>query len=116
MIKTYKFNYDFHEASATFEVDTEKFTEKEANELLNFFVWEWDKNNDPVDEALKKYAFTAIRVATKGDYNTNGVKDEFDDMEGYYPVDGSFGIKLIYAEGYQFDEDRLTRELKSVQE
>lgn len=108
MIKTYNFEYGFmDEASATFEVDTEKFTPKMANNVLSFFSWDYDKEADPIVEVMKKYAMTAIKIATSDNYSTYGVTDEFNDLEGYYPVNGSQGIKLTNCQQYEFNEEEL---------
>jgi len=108
MIKRYEFEYGCSsDASATFEVDTEKFTPSMANDVLKFFTWNYSKNADPIDEVMKKYAMTAIRLATMNDYNIHGVTNEFDDCDGYYAVDGSKGITLVYCEPYNLDEDEL---------
>ncbi|WP_416440419.1 DUF2528 family protein [Leeuwenhoekiella sp. A16] len=107
MIKIYKFDYDMMEASVKFEVDTEKFTPQLANDTLTFFLWDYDKNGDPVDEAVRKYALRAIIESTLHDHNTEGVIADFNDGEGFYPIDGSCGIKLLHVEGYTFDENKL---------
>lgn len=109
-LKKYTFNYNSYEASASFEVDHDKFTAEEANATLNFFSWNYDKEADPVDEVLKKYAMKAIKLATFNSHNTYGVISDFKDEEGYAPVDGSFGIKLLDVEGYEFDEDGISLE------
>ena len=109
MIKKYTYIYDFHEAEAEFEVDTEKFTAEIAQEVLDFWTWDYDEEADPVDEAMKKTAMEVIRVATFEGYNTDGVKDEFNSKEGWWKLDGSAGITLISVSGYEFDEDKLTK-------
>ncbi|MGA6117170.1 hypothetical protein [Sphingobacterium anhuiense] len=110
-IRTYEFDYLFGEASATIVIDTEIFTEERALEVLEFFVWDWDRNADPITEAAKKYALTAIRIATAEGYNTFGVKDEFNSMEGYYPFGQKYGIQLKEVEQLEFHDLRLDFEL-----
>ena len=113
-IKTFEFNYDFYSAAATLKVDTEKFTPEKAKDTLTFFVWDYDKNADPVEEVMKKYAMSAIRLATMNSINTSGVISEFENYEGYYPVDGSHGITLINVDGYEFEEEDLEVEIKET--
>ncbi|MCW3784909.1 hypothetical protein [Plebeiibacterium sediminum] len=115
MKKQYDFEYGSSEAFASFEVDTEIFTEKEAQSFLNFFVWSYDKEENPIDEAMRKYAISVIECATFEDWNTRGVIDEFNNKEGYYKVDGSEGITLKYVERYEFEEENLTIKVKEVQ-
>ena len=110
-IRNYTFNYNVYEAEACFKVDTEKFTEVMAKETLNFFTWDYDKDADPIDEVMKKYALEAIRIATFNGYNLFGVKDEFMNNEGFCKVDGSMGIELNVVQGYEFDVEALSMEV-----
>lgn len=105
----YKYEYDYYEAEVHFKVDKEKFTEEMAYETLDFFTWDYDENEDPIDEVMKKYAMEAIRIATFNNYNEFGVIDEFQNNEGFAPIDGSYGITLVQINGYEFDTDKLTR-------
>ncbi|MBI9052494.1 MAG: DUF2528 family protein [Bacteroidales bacterium] len=111
MKKKYDFTYGCHEANANFEVDTDKFTAELANLTLEFFTWEYNKEADPVDEVLKKIAIRCIEVASENDYNTYGVTDEFNNMEGYPKLDGSVGLTLTNVDAYKFDEDNLFVEI-----
>lgn len=106
-IKTFKFNYDNHEASATFKVDTSIFTDEHAKATLEFFLWNYDEENDPITEVMKKYAMEAIWMSTKYSYNLNGVISDFNNKEGFARVDGSVGVTLLAVESYNFDEDKL---------
>jgi hypothetical protein len=106
MIKKYSFDYD-GKATASFTVDTDMFTPEIAKETLTFFVWDYDKEADPVDEVLKKYALRAMYIATCNNYNLQGVTDEFEDQEGFCHVDGRIGIELTEVTGYPFDDDDL---------
>lgn len=108
-IQTYSYDYDMMEASVSFEVDREKFTNEMALATLNFFTWDWDDEADPIDEVMKKYAMEAIRVRTHNDYNEYGVKSEFKNKEGFAAIDGSHGITLIEVSGYELDDDKLIR-------
>jgi hypothetical protein len=96
-----------HEAEACFKVDTNKFTNEHAQATLDFFIWDYDKQADPIDEVMKKYAMEAIRIATFNNYNVYGVKREFENNEGFCKVDGSCGIELNVISGYEFNEDAL---------
>lgn len=64
MIRHYTFNYNTYDAEACFKVDTEKFKAEDAKLLLEFFTWDYDKEADPIDELMKKYAIKAIWIAT----------------------------------------------------
>lgn len=107
MKRKYIFDYDMGEATCEFEVDTDLFTKEMAKEFLDFFVWDYEEDNDPIDEAMKKYAFAAFYIGIEGDYNINGVISEFEEKEGFYKVDGSNGIKLLDFENFEFRESLL---------
>lgn len=107
MKKRYSYNYNHYDATVSFEIDTEVFTEEIAKATLEFFTWDYDKENNPIDEVLKKYALQAIRVSTFNDFNEHGVISEFENMEGYCRLDGSNGIMLVEVTGYEFDENSL---------
>lgn len=111
MIKIYEFDYACREASATFEIDLDVFTPDMAKEALSFFSWDYDKNADPIDEMMKKYAIEAIKIATFNNYNEIGVRSEINELEGFCPVDGTRGITLTDVLGYEFDEDSLSVEI-----
>lgn len=103
----YQFNYDYYSAGADFTVDVDEFGEENARVLLDFFLWEYDTDGDPVDELMKKYALQAIRVATAEDLNVEGVREWFYNAEGFPPVDGTVGITLDSVEPYTFEESDL---------
>lgn len=113
MIKKYNFDYSCGDASVSFEVDTDVFNEEMAKEILGFFSWIYDKFNDPVEEVMKKYAIKVIHLAT-ANYNNltvDGLIREFNEFEGFAPVDGSCGIRLLSVDGYEFIENLLELEV-----
>lgn len=110
MLKQYNYEYGFAEATVSFQVDTDVFTAELANDTLTFFRWDYDKEADPVDEVMKKYAMEAIRQATFNSYNELGVIEAFNNNEGFGRLDGSIGITLLEVTGYGFDESQLTLE------
>lgn len=114
MIKIYDFNYDMYEAGAKFEVDTDKFSPELAKETLDFFTWDYDQEANPIDEVMKKYAMSVIRISTFENYNTYGVIEEFKKKEGFCSIDGSMGIKLIDVTPYEFDWDQLQVEISQI--
>ena len=114
MIKHYTFNYNLHEAEACFKVDTEKFKAEDAKLLLEFFSWNYDQDADPVDEIMKKYAMTAIRIATSENYNERGVRSWFSEQEGFLAIDGSQGVELTFVYAYEFDEEVLYMEVDTL--
>ena len=107
MIVEYSFDYDMMEAEVFLKVDTEKFKPEDAKVLLEFFTWEYDKEADPVEELLKKYALQVIKIASLENFNEYGVKTWFEENEGFPALDGSVGIELFYVSQYTFAEERL---------
>ncbi len=115
MKKKYDFDYDMYEAYASFVIDTEIFTPEVAQTTLDFYLWDYDEEADPIEEVMKKYALKAIETATSENYNTHGVKEEFKRFEGFCNLDGSNGIELINISRYEFSEEKLTLKIKEVQ-
>jgi hypothetical protein len=109
MIKNYKFVYGTDEAKVWFSIDTEVFTKEMAESNLEFFDWYYDKEADPIEEIIKKYAMKAIVASSMGGYMNNvySIQQEFDNCEGFCKVDGSIGILLISISAYEFNEDYL---------
>lgn len=104
----YEFNYKMYEAKAGFIVDTDIFKPEDAKEYLEFFSWDYDNENDPIEELMKKYAMRAIKVATAENCNEYMVKMWFAENDGFLiPIDGTKGIELIYVNEYEFDESCL---------
>ncbi len=108
-MKKYIFDYDFGKARCEIAVDEKLFTKEKANDTLSFFSWNYDKDADPIDEVVKKYALLAIEKATQG-YDIISLREK--SFEGFYPMNGEYGIKLLEVEGIEIDEDKL--ELKSI--
>src|SRR4051812_841427 len=114
MIKKYSFDYDMGEASVTFVVDLEQFTPEMANSTLEFFSWDYDKDADPIDEVMKKYAMKAIQIASDNSFNEFGVISEFENEEGFCVIDGRLGIRLTEVTGYELSDDKLQVETETV--
>lgn len=105
MIKTFEFEYEY--AEAIFKVDTEKFTNEIAESILESYIWDYDPFKDPVEQAMRKFALTAIELCTRYNDNLWGVKKRFDQEDFFLPVDGSAGVELIKIKKYEFREDKL---------
>jgi hypothetical protein len=106
MIRKYTFDYDCT-ADARFTVDTAIFTIERAKEVLESFAWDYDSDGDLINECMKKYAMECIFCATSNSINEIGVISEFNNKEGFFPIDGSCGILLTSVSAYDFDESQL---------
>lgn len=111
MIKHYNFNYDNWRASVDFTVDTEKFTNEHAQATLNFFLWDYDKENNPIDEIMGKYAIEVLKMASFGGLTKEGIIIEFNNKEGFCKIDGTFGITLDSFTELDIDENLLDVEI-----
>ncbi|WP_343524369.1 DUF2528 family protein [Pedobacter sp.] len=112
-IRKYEFDYSIGEARVCFTVDTDVFTEELAKGTLEFFRWDYDREADQVDEAMKKYALKAIELATFNNRNELGVIEDFNNTEGYAPIDGTLGILLTEVDKYEFREFYLEMEVSN---
>lgn len=88
----------------TLQIDETVFTEEIAKSLLEFFSWDWDKEADDLRiEYCKKIAQKILPLSSH--YSELGILNWFSDAEGFPPLDGSSGIKLIDFDEFQFDEE-----------
>lgn len=102
MKKIYEFDYNLYEASVVFEVDLDKFTKEMALATLEFFSWDYNEDNDPIDEVMFKYAQEVISHESTDMLFADPVK-YFENKEGFGKIDGSIGIKLKRSKGIEFD-------------
>lgn len=112
MKKLYKFEYDYW-WDVEFEVDLDIYTKEIALETLDFFCWKYNKDNNPVDEALKKIAIECLALSVRG-LSVYEMMYEFRYLEGFPDIDGKDGIKLRYIDNFKFSEDELTLEIKEL--
>ncbi len=111
-IKKYTFNYDLDKAEVVFKVDTDKFKPTDAKLLLEFYTWDYDKEECPILELLKKYALIVIEVSSSENLSLFGVKQNFKHSEGLSDIDGSVGLELVSLESFEFSEDDLKVDIK----
>ncbi len=107
MIKEYFFNYDFNQASATFEVDTEKFTDEMSKEFLISYGHKYDNENNPTDEIMKKCALEVLKSSTFNNYGVTEVIRDFNEKKHFFKIDGSQGVLLIKVSPYEIVEEYL---------
>lgn len=109
--RLYNFEYGtMTDASCSFLVDLDKFTKETAQMFLDFYSWDtpYDKDEDPIDEAMKKLAMKAIFIATShGGCSERKVMDEFKEMEAFAIGTPENGITLTNIEAFNFDESEL---------
>lgn len=114
-IQQYKVEFDCN--STIYEIDHNLLTEEKIHEINEFWM-DHESRIDGSGSALAGVLSMLTRVilpmqAYYG-WTTYGVIDEFDfktgngGIEGWPPLDGSYGIKLIRADGFEFDEDEMT--------
>ena len=102
------YTYGFLDGRVEMSLNRELFTEDLAKSVLEFHNnnGAFNDSEDIVLNACKKIAYHAFWVASTQNYNTQGVKWQFEDSdlcEGYPCLDGSVGITLEYVEGFEFD-------------
>jgi len=113
-IRRYQFNYDFYKAYVEFDVNTDIFTEQSAKEVLDFWTWTYDKENDLIDECIKKYAFECIILSGENNFTLLGIKDAFENKEGWTKIDGSMGIEILTNDCFEFEENNMVMDIKKL--
>ena len=113
MQKRYKFTYDLeYELQVVFKVDTDKFKPEDAKTLLNFYSWDYDQDEDPINELLKKYAIELLILTSGSKFNLYTVRNMFERQEGFISLDGSQGVELVSVLGHEYDESLLDMEIE----
>ena len=94
-----------------FEFDTDSKTEKICNEINNF----WGGNIERLENADnciyncvgRMIANEIIRLQLKSSFycgENNAIIAFNDGIEGFYPIDGSYGIKLTYCDDFELND------------
>lgn len=77
-------------------------------EMVEFWAnWKTDlkeNGNDYVKTFLKKLCYKVLCLEVEYQCNESGIIRKINEEEGYYPIDGSVGIKLISVTGIDFEE------------
>lgn len=100
----------------TLKVDRSIFTEQHAKATLDFFLWDYDDEEDPVTEVLKKYALQIMAVATE--HNASSREEVMRiwarSIEGYGPIDGTIGIDLINVTPIDWHDHYFNLEIREL--
>ncbi|MDM1536382.1 hypothetical protein [Myroides odoratimimus] len=106
MIKKYKVMYGFHDWECTIEINEELFTPQLLQSALDFFCWDYNKKGNLYEEYAKKLAKQIAYFSM--DWNESGIIDQFEDLEGYPPLDGSMGVKLIRCDNFRLEDEEFS--------
>ncbi|MCW2478862.1 DUF2528 family protein [Candidatus Symbiopectobacterium sp. NZEC135] len=105
------------------DVDLDIVTEDSLNVINNFWSdssWRLnDANGNLLFAVLKMLAQQCFQMVTAHGFNANGLIHQFDwdggnGMEGWPPMDGSYGFKIISCDELEFDMGDIT--VSEVQE
>ncbi|AMH01850.1 DUF2528 domain-containing protein [Serratia liquefaciens] len=114
-IKRYEIEYDW-KGSLTVEIDHEVMTDEKLHEINDFWssnTYRISKQGSVLNAVLAMLAQQAFLIQISNDYNTYGVVSAFswtdgEGQEGWPPMDGSEGIKIIDSQIDLFDTDDMT--------
>ena len=115
MIKTFELKYDWWEAVLQID-DTPKAREAMQEQLL-FWTGGEDLIDDAENDIVQAYIWQTapIIIDTSMRKNNTGIINEFKEMEGFLPLDGGCGVKLIESECWEFGHEEFQiRELRNV--
>lgn len=113
--KIYKITYDIT-WDMTVGIKQDKETLNNMREMLLY----WMNGQGRIDDAkgdvqtafLKMLAEHAIIESLE--YNTHGVTEELGESEGWCPLDGSHGVRIIRVDSFRFDVSEFS--VKEVQQ
>jgi hypothetical protein len=107
--KKYKIKWDWWEAVV--EIEQNEKTLGNIKDQLSFFMGgqrtiDNAENNEEIIEAYLRQIARPLVIESM-DWNIKGVIDKIaDDMyEGFLPIDGSFGVKLLRIDSWEFSEE-----------
>ncbi|EPF7465391.1 DUF2528 family protein [Serratia marcescens] len=114
-IKRYEVEYDW-KGSLIVEINHDVMTDEKLHEINDFWsnnTYRISKQGSVLNAVLAMLAQTAFLIQISNDYNTYGVVSAFswengEGQEGWPPMDGSEGIKIIDCQIDLFDTDDMT--------
>ncbi|HED1545434.1 DUF2528 family protein [Citrobacter sp. S39] len=117
-IKVYKIDYDL-KASVTIEIDHDIVSEADFHEINNFWMnadWRVEQNGGVINAVLKMLAREIMYIQFPDGYTIDGLIKQFDwdsgnGQEGWPPMDGSHGIKIIDTEDLELENDDMSIEI-----
>lgn len=120
-IKRYEIDYDW-KANVTIEIDHDIVTDEALHELNNFWSsadWRIQRAGSVLNAVLKMLAREIMVIQFSAGYTTEYLIKQFDwdsgnGQEGWPPMDGSQGIKIINTEDLDIDYDDMSIEEKSI--
>lgn len=101
-MQTYKIEYD-NWPLATVEIDESKAAEP-IKEMVEF----WSEWEEKLAEHKGNYTRTWLAMLARSILRNAGPPGK--DEEGWYPLDGTYGIKLVEWEAAEHDEDLISIE------
>lgn len=110
--KTFKLSHSETYWDAKVEIDTANpATDKAIKDMVQFWS-EWEirldaNKGDYTMTFLKMLGRKLVYMQLDKDLNLKGVISEMSTEEGWYPLDGSFGIKLISCSSAEVSDDDL---------
>lgn len=108
-IKKFKVNNIHLDWEYIVEIDEEK-AKKPIKEMVEFWA-SWEKelsenDNDYTKTFLKMLGKNILLIIISNNYNLYGVLQEFkNEKEGWYPLDGEYGIKIIDFDDFEIERD-----------
>lgn len=129
MTKVYTVELPFHDweceieinlsVKGTFPGQTEQFdAERVMKESVEFWAY-WESrleanNGDYTKTFLQLTARSIYFRMCKNNYSISGLIKDFADSEGWYPMDGSMGVRIISADDVEHDDSEFI--IKSIKE
>lgn len=100
-MKRYKFTYQY--CDIEFNVDESIFTKEMAIIFLDQLKCKYDENMT-IDEALKQIAIMCLKLSLSG-ISDMSIKTEIAKVDGYFALDGKYGIELKWMDDYVIESD-----------
>jgi len=109
-MKRVKISFDWWEAEVEID-ESEKTLEIMRSQIMFWMDGEKElvRYDGNAEKAYLKMLGQELLPMSR-EYNLSGILSEFEDLEGWAPLDGSFGVKLISVDSWYFEKNDIRLE------
>jgi len=105
--KIFKVQHDWSGWTVTLRINQDSSTLDTMREMLLFWMGGQDRIDDCEGDVQTAWLlfFAQRAIVESVQWNLQGVKSQFEQREGWAPLDGSCGIELIACDSLDFETD-----------
>ena len=120
MKNNYKISHPYLDFSIEVEIDHSEKVDEYIKQMVQFWTdWEYNleqEEGDYTKSFLKQLFDEIFGIQANRNHSTNGIISEFKNKEGYCPLEGSYGIKLIHVDTFNLESYELDIKTTKLEE